>query len=286
METQSTQHFATPKAIDNLSIAGLSVWAICLTVGTISNQIDSFYIRILALSFSLIWSISLFVKNKRWNKSYNYILILVNAVLIYINAAGINTVTRQSPFEGFGVQSELNVIQDRVIKGGIFSLSAQKDWYPDYKMLKYIDTLREQLAFERRNSNQFSNQFSFIRDKISYLTQNPQLQAFLLNYLKDFGKPVIDTTDLRLNILSLQLKIDSLNKELETTTSTHSTTTITSFYDYNGKKISSEAMVDTLYMIINKYEENNANLKSLIRYINSNRGISEKVVDSLLKKYD
>lgn len=45
-------------------------------------------------------------------------------------------------------------------------------------------------------------------------------------------------------------------------------------------------MVDTLYMIINKYEENNANLKSLIRYINSNRGISEKVVDSLLKKYD
>ena len=65
-EIKQPSNFITPGSLDNLSIAGVSVWLICLTVASINSNIDSFWIRIIAICISVIWSLSLFLKNKKW----------------------------------------------------------------------------------------------------------------------------------------------------------------------------------------------------------------------------
>ena len=282
MEKETSQNFATPKALDSLSIAGLSVWAICSTIGTVSDQIDSFVIRILAISISMLWSLSLFVKNKRWNKSYNYILILVNGALIYINAAGINTVTRQSPFEGYGVKTTNHEIHSEVIKSSIFDFTAQKDWYPDYELIKYADSLKEQLYLEKSSVYQLSNQFSFVRDKVYSLSFDSKTKQTILTYIGDYGKPIIDSNDLRMNNYLLKTRIDSLENALKNMDEITRTTTISTYYNYEGKKVTAEEMVNIYYKTIVDNELRIYRLENLLNFLNENRNTPRSVIDSLI----
>jgi len=100
-------------------------------------EINSFWIRIIALGFSFFWSLAQFIKNRYWNTPAHYIILFVNACLIFINAAGMNSISKQSPFEGYGVTFNFDSIKNRQKRAGIFPfpLEKQQDWFPDYKML-------------------------------------------------------------------------------------------------------------------------------------------------------
>lgn len=283
-ETQPPSNFLTPKSIDNLSIAGVSVWLICLTISSVISDLDSYWIRIIAIVTSFLWSMSLFLKNRRWNKIYNYIIILVNAVFIYINAAGINTVTRQSPFEGYGIKTELKDVKTPIVKASIVNLGNQKDWYPDYQLIKFIDTLKENLAIQTFKSTQLANEFSYIKDNIDLITTNKQARENLKRFLSSFGKSNIDSSDFAIMKSEFQFRIDSLKRELEFLKANPVSTTITTTYTVDGKDISAEDLINEYFQKNADLERKNANLLSLVRYIRAPNKIPASAVDSLLRE--
>jgi hypothetical protein len=277
-ESKSPTNFITPSAIDNLSIAGISVWFICITISSIVNNLESFWIRIIAICISLVWSISLFVKNKRWNKASNYIIVIVNAVFIYVNAAGINTITRQMPFEGYGVKTDLSETKNKLIKSTFFDLSKQKNWYPDYKLFLYVDTLQSKIIIENKNNEILKNQFSYIKDNINNITTNNEARTKMKSFLKDFGKSKIDSLDFAIMKNQMQFVIDSLTGVIEFNKKYPDKEYVERTFEIEGKSFNS-------YEILDKYfEESNKKIRliNLLNFIKKTKQTPSAIIDSTL----
>ncbi|RAJ83659.1 hypothetical protein CLV59_103630 [Chitinophaga dinghuensis] len=272
-ESKTPTEFINIKSLDNLQIAGICVWLLCLTVASFSQEITSFWIRIIAFSFSLLWSISLFIKKRKFKNLPNYVIIVANALLIYITAAGVNTVTRQSPFEGFGVKVDQKNVNDSVVKASLLNLGGQINWYPDYGMIRYIDTLKhtvDSLNYEINNLNaqktRLQNEFAYVKDRIYSVTKDSLTSNQIKAFLRDFGRYVDDTTSLAIMKIEYQKIIDSVKSELKFRD--EHPTTVTSYYTIGRKRIDADAYVKKLIQIIN--------------YFGSNTKLSEKEIDSVL----
>jgi hypothetical protein len=184
---------------------------------------------------------------------------LVNAAFIYVNAAGLNTVTRQSPFEGYGVKTELKDVKDPILNSGIFNLSDQPNWYPDYKMIQYIDSLKEDFEDAKLKGNELENQFAYLKDNIDKITNDEVARGNIKKILRNFGKSQIDSANFAIMKTEFQFKIDSLNSALEFRN--QHPIKETTYYELNGKQISSSDYIDTLQKI-------NRNLQIQLRKYN------------------
>lgn len=275
-ESKSPSNFITPSSIDSLSIAGACVWLIILSVQSLVSDMTSFWIRIVAICLSILWSLSLFLKNKKWNKAYNYIIIIVNSALIYVNAAGYNTVTRQSPFEGYGVKTDIRNLKTPIQNSGFLNLSDQKNWNPDYQMIKYIDTLKLNLKIETSKVHQLQNEFSYFKDNIDFITNDPAAKANIKKFLQGFGNSYFDSSDFAIMKKEFQLKIDSLTTELKFRNENPITRTISTTYEINGKKLSAENYIDTL-LKENSQLQNKILINSQNRPPNANAGGNQTI---------
>lgn len=284
MENKPPSNFITPESIDNLSIAGVSVWLICLTITSIASNLESFWVRIIAILIALIWSVSLFIKNKRWNKRSNYILVIVNAVLIYVNAAGLNTVTRQSPFEGYGVKASLENSKEKVVKSEFYNLEQQKDWNPDYKVFEYIDSLQVSLNYEKQVSSYLSNDFSYIKDNVNNITDNAKLRDNLKKYLRDFGKSKMDSTSLGILKNEFQKKIDSLIQELRFREANPIVKSEYATYTIDGKEITSSELLVKYVSEVGDLRADNSSLVNLLNYVKGQKTVPVALIDTALHR--
>jgi hypothetical protein len=237
-------NFYTPSNFYNLQAAGISVWIICLVIGSIFTDLSSFYFRIIAVSISLIISLSLFLKNKSWRKYYNYILIIVNGALIFINASGYNSITYSYAFDN----SRLNHKKANVQQNTFFPLSNQVLWWPDYKLLAKKDSLQLETQKLERINEGLINEFGFIKDWINSTITDKKSRDTLNSVLKYIGTYHIDSSDFvflktRSNkyITETNKTIDSLKTALRLRP-----ILISGAYTINGREISPSQYVDTL----------------------------------------
>lgn len=203
-------NFLVLKDIDNLSLAGIGVWLICVVIQSFFPSLNSYWLRFIALLVSLLWSIFQFAKNRQWRNGASYLIMLINTCLIFISASGMNSVTRQNPFQGENVNSNLDTIKKRtLLKAGIFDLTKQTDWYPDYNMLEFIDTLKMQITDRDNSISACKNLFSYFKDDIKSNTNDPKVLAILNKFkLQDEN----DSSYLNKFKERYQAKIDSLQR--------------------------------------------------------------------------
>lgn len=273
-ETRTPAAFLTPKSFESLPLAGIAVWFTCLTFSSFVADITAFWIRIFAFFVSLLWSISLFIRKKEYKNIGNYFLVILNAVLIYTNAAGVNSVTRQSPFEGMKVKSNLDSIKTNYNKtAGVFELSMQSNWYPDYDMIVYIDSLQKQVHSLNYEKKGLLNEFSYIKDKIDEISKDSLAARYIKDFLKDFGRHYNDSTNFAIMKAEYKHIIDSIRSALEFREK--NPIRQTSYYTVNGKKYTAEQMVSNQEIEINNWGR-------FANYLIDKANISKSEVDSLL----
>lgn len=285
-ENTTPSNFITPSSIDNLSIAGISVWLICIVVESFDANIDSFWIRITAICVSFLWSISLFIKNKRWNKPTNYIIIIVNAVLIYVNAAGINTITRQSPFEGRGIKTTTeDIAKQSPTKASIFNIEGQKDWYPDYKMIEYIDTLKKEDFNKSLEIDRLKNRLSYLKDEIQSVTKDTTAIGAVKYLLADFDRMSSDYSNVANLKKKYEKQIDSLKEYIEFQdkypTVIHEGKT---YYMYGNKQMSADEVVNIQSKEIDSLNEKVSFLTYEKSYLDIRYRKSRAIIDIIKEK--
>jgi hypothetical protein len=194
-----------------LPTAGLAVWIVCLAVNYIVPSLPSQSFRIIAMSMSLIFSISLFIKNKSWHKVEYFILIILNAALIFVNATGLNTITTN--FDQKTTESQSN--SHKQIQSTIFDFSKQKNWWPDVQLMAQNDSLVK-LNYEIDRSNQaLFNQFAFLKDWVKGSISDKSSRDTMNKILQYFGSYENDTSDLAFIKLERDQKISALNKQID-----------------------------------------------------------------------
>lgn len=160
----------------NLPSSAFAVWIISLVAVNIIPDLTSFALKIIVLLLSLFLSISLFLKNKSWRKPYNYILILLNAALIFINASGFNSIT-------YSYANRLDHTEENVRQNSFLNLSNQVLWWPDYKLLRMYDSVQiENQNLQTANQdlrNQYASLEDWIKTKITDQSTEDSLNAFL-----------------------------------------------------------------------------------------------------------
>ena len=176
---EQPENFYTPTNFYNLQAAGISVWILCLVAGSILTDLTSFWFRIIAISFSFLISLSLFIKNKYGRNWYNYILIFVNACLIFVNASGFNSITYSYAFDNSRLKSKSDIVKS----ASFFNLQDQKDWWPDSKLLQEFDSVKKEKHRIEELNKELLNQFSFFKDwiqtNISHKPSRDTLKTFL-----------------------------------------------------------------------------------------------------------
>ena len=170
--------FFNPENFYTLPSSALFVWLSCLVSGYIFVHLSPSTFRVIGISFSFLVSLSLFLKQRKWRKSYHYILILANTLLIFINATGFNTITYS-----IANNPKLNHNEIDVKQNSFLNLSNQVLWWPDYKLLKRYDSLQvENQNLKTANQdliNQYSSLEDWIKTKIMDKSTKDSLDAFL-----------------------------------------------------------------------------------------------------------
>ncbi len=205
IKSNDPETFYTPKNFYNLNAAGFGVWIVCLVIGSVFTDISSFGFRIIALSFSLMISLSLFIRNKYGRKWYNYVLIVFNACLVFINVSGYNSITYSTAFDRSRLKQ--NAEANELV---LFSIKNQKDWWPDNNLLNQIDSANIKIREGRLWNQALLNQLSFFKDWIQSRINNDKLKDTLNTYLDALNSYDINNIDL----LNFRL-LDSVNKQTD-----------------------------------------------------------------------
>lgn len=190
-----------------------------------------------------------------------------------------NTVTRQSPFEGFGVKPNPNEHSEALkqVNAGVLDLSSQKNWYPDYKMLRQIDTLKEEVIVLNDQKQRLLNEFSYIKDKIYNVSKDSLTSSQIKSFLKDFGHYVDDTTSYAIMKSEYIFLIDSIKSALDFREK-HPITQ-TTYYTIGGRQISAEQYVKLLL-------DENVNTTNALNVLLNNSRYSNQQVDSIARVYN
>lgn len=267
-------NFFTPSNFYSLQSAGMAVWILCLVIGSIDTELSSYWFRIIAISVSFLISISLFFKNKTWRKWYNYILIIFNACLIFVNASGFNSITYSYAFDN----SRLKQKQKDLKEASILNFRSQKLWWPDNKLLMEFNDAKQEVNDVKSINKNLLNQISYFKDWVQSNISDKKSRDTLSSFLKSFGTYDFDTsnanfTNYNSKILArgLNNKIDSLKQELLRHPSTYS-------YIVGGKNISPSEYVDKLI-------QEKADLQGKLDLMRIYLPQSSKVFDSLLKTF-
>lgn len=203
--------------------------------------------------------------------------------MIYINAAGLNTVTRQSPFEGRVFKTELDSIKAIAIQhSSLFEFTNQKDWYPDYKMVKYIDTLKSDLDFMKKENNRLGNLFSYFTDEIKSVTK----EKSVITLLDDFAAQSHNDTSYlgRLRVKYIW-QIDSLNfvsRSQERRIELYSQLLKNEGRSYLVENLEQPKMIDSLEVKLLNLQSQNTNYREAILKANAVQKERIKYYDSIL----
>jgi len=178
--------FFNPKNFYTLPSSALFVWLSCLVSGYIFVNLTPSIFRVIGISFSFLVSLSLFLKQKKWRKSYHYILILANTLLIFINATGFNAIT-------YSIANNPNLNDNKLdIKQSSFlNLSKQVLWWPDYKLIKKYDSAQVEIKNLKIENIELTNKYTFLEDWIKTKITDNKTKDSLDSFLRKLNNSAL-----------------------------------------------------------------------------------------------
>lgn len=271
-------NFIGLKDIDNLSLAGIGVWLICVVIQSFFPSLNSYWLRFVALVVSLCWAIFQFAKNKQWKNGASYLIIAINTCLIFVSASGMNSITRQNPFSGENVNANLDTIKKNTfVKAGIFDFKEQADWFPDYEMIRFIDTLKLEIAIREKSIENYKNLFSYFKDDIKSNTNDKRVLDVVNKFkLKD------ETDSSYLNKIKddFQRRIDSLQRVIIQKEAEAITYTPRQTVTFEGQEMSFITFIRRSFQIIDSVKNVERRTRSVLDFIKQTKKIPANI-DSL-----
>ncbi|MEO6358141.1 MAG: hypothetical protein ABIO56_16025 [Ferruginibacter sp.] len=271
-------NFLGLKDIDNLSLAGIGVWLICIVVQNFFPSLNSYWLRCIALAISLLWSISQFAKNKQWNNVASYLIILINTCLIFISASGMNSVTRQNPLSGENINANIDTLKKKIlIKASIVDFGKQTDWFPDYEMVELIDTLKMQINTRDNSIENYKNLFSYFKDDVKSNTTDKKVLDIVNKFkLRDEN----DSSYLEKIKNNFQKRIDSLQRVITIKDLEAKYYSRTESVAFEGQEMGLSKFVDRSFRIIDSVQNVEAQTRRVLDFIKRTKQIPANI-DSL-----
>jgi len=188
--------FFNPTNFYTLPSSALFVWLSCLVSGYIFINLSPSAFRIIGISFSFLVSLSLFLKQKKWRKSYHYILILANTLLIFINATGFNAITYS-----IANNPKLNNNKVDIKKSSFLNLSNQVLWWPDYRLLQKYDSVQVENKNLKIANIELANKYSALEDWIKTKITDNKTKDSLDTFLRKLNRSIIKPPTANIKIL-------------------------------------------------------------------------------------
>lgn len=172
----------TLKSLKTLSGASITVWIVCLVLNSLlpENTLQYWHYRILAFILSVLITFTIIHYKKNSQKLAYWLLILGNTCYIFINASGINSISKNQLFSkssppviDTSKKKGAFYIQKRNIPlmGGFFSFFRQTDWWPDKEIIRENTALKNELiSLKDSNTGGFPEKDSLLK-KISILEE-------------------------------------------------------------------------------------------------------------------
>jgi hypothetical protein len=152
----SATELLTVKSLKTLSWASLFVWLVCLVLSSLlpDGSLQNWHYRILAFVLSILVTFTIINYKKIKNKSIAILLILGNTCYIFVNASGINAISKNQLFTetvnssavtGSGTDSYNLRNTIGPAQAGFFSFLKEPDWWPDKGIINEITLLKAQI---------------------------------------------------------------------------------------------------------------------------------------------
>ncbi|MGX5690348.1 hypothetical protein [Arcticibacter tournemirensis] len=188
-----------------LSGAATAVWIICLVLSTVipPHILTVYHWRLIALTLSEFFAI-LIIFQKRDRKIDIWVIGIINGLLIFINASGINAVTTGIAFENqTHSQKKAGIADNKHLSlSGILFLDRQINWWPDRELIHKNYSLNNDNHKLRDDNN-------ILRNRIKKLENEAPMEK--VENSSAIGEHSEEISLLRQQLSSLQKSLKILN---------------------------------------------------------------------------
>lgn len=178
---QLPSDFFSANSLFTLSGSACAVWIFCLVLSAIipANSLSVYHWRLIALVFSEFLAVAIVLQQKN-NSSIKWLIGLINGLLIFINASGINAVSTGLAFENknsMKMEKMSYLGAHDKIAASMHIFNHEISWWPDLNILHEKDSLEKtNVALVRKNEQIEKSYNSF---KKNCVISNPNITDVL-----------------------------------------------------------------------------------------------------------
>jgi hypothetical protein len=152
----SATELLTVKSLKTLSGASLFVWLVCLVLSSLlpEGSLQVWHYRIIAFILSILVTFTIINYKKTRDKFMAILLILGNTCYIFVNASGINAISKNQLFtdtvkSAADTSSRAGAFNSNKtigpVQAGFFSFLREPDWWPDKGLINENNLLKAQI---------------------------------------------------------------------------------------------------------------------------------------------
>ena len=165
---QIPSDFFSANTLFTLSGSACAVWLFCLVLSAIIpvNSLPVYYWRLIALLFSESLAIVIVLQH-RSDSSAKWLIGIVNGLLIFINASGINAVSTGLAFENrsnIKLEKTSYISEQKNMMSSFFPFNHEVNWWPDLNILHKTDSLEKANVSLKKTNSQITISYNNLKE--------------------------------------------------------------------------------------------------------------------------
>ncbi len=220
------------KTFFTLGGTSLAVWLLCLVISNFDPQAKIFtptHYRFIALTISFVLAILIVVKEKNKSKIEDWIIAFFNALLIFVNASGLNAISSKLTFENINTIEQRKIDIGEVQKASLFNLQLntnffknQVQWWVDdeyflekKKVEVENEILKKKIKFleQKKYKNKENEDFFTPKDSLKIIIKKLKDSILEINNNKPHSKKNIESYNNCVDRLEkISKSLDSIKK--------------------------------------------------------------------------
>lgn len=174
-----------------LSGSAGAVWLFCLVIAGFDTDpptvLTPVYLRLIALTLSLIFAITMLVRSKTKKKFEHWLFAFFNALLIFVNASGLNAIQTNLTFQNkaaLQASNSITVAKNESSNTSLFGFSLFKNnvsWWPDKALVMENKKLKVEYDILKKEITQIKNKIASTESKSEIISQDNEQLGDSLN---------------------------------------------------------------------------------------------------------
>ncbi|MEI9809017.1 MAG: hypothetical protein WDO16_14790 [Bacteroidota bacterium] len=167
----------TLKSLKTLSGASITVWVVCLVLSSLlpEQTLQYWHYRIIAFVLSVLITLTIIQSKKTTTKLAYGLLVLGNTCYIFINASGINSISKNQLFsksaETISDSSQkhegaFHQKRNNTAMAGLFPFLREADWWPDKEVIRENTILKNELLTLKNTTVVFTEKDSLVKRSV------------------------------------------------------------------------------------------------------------------------